>query len=71
MAKLSIVVLLTFEKNIPKNVTQGEDALKAILVVYNDYSMHTRLANGVENCVQAVIWRAGVNPRIILEDFEK
>ncbi len=55
MAMLSIIVLLTFEKNILENVAQREDTLEAILIVYNDNSMHSRLADGIEDRVQTII----------------
>jgi hypothetical protein len=41
-----------------------------ILLVHNDPSMDAGLANGVEDCVQAIFWRASVNAWIALVQRE-
>lgn len=49
-----------------ENITQGEDTLELKVFIHNYQTVDARFANGVEDGVQSVVKRAGVDARELL-----
>ena len=49
-----------------EDVAQGENTLELEVLIHNHQTVNARLANGVEDGVQSVIQRAGVDTRELL-----
>lgn len=52
-----------------QDVTQSEHALESKMIVHHDQTMHARLANRIEDSVQAICQGARVDAREFLCGF--
>jgi len=50
-----------------EDITQGEDTLELKVLIHNHQTVDARFANGVEDGVQSIIQRAGIDAREILQ----
>ena len=57
----SLLVAQRAVESVVKDIAQGQETLELVGFVDDDQSMHTRLADGVEDGVEPVIERAGVD----------
>ena len=63
---VSVIVVLTVQEDVGEDVTEGEQALEMVALIDDDEAVHARLADGVEDAVEAVVKEAGVDAREIL-----
>jgi len=57
---LSIVVAFAFQKHVFENIAEGENANQMICIVDYDETMDARLADGIEDGIEAVVNRTCV-----------
>ena len=46
-----------------ENITQSEDTLELEVLIHDDQTVDSGLANGIKDGVQSIVERAGVDPR--------
>lgn len=56
----------SLEQDVVEDVAQGENTLQLEVLIHYHQTVNARLANGVEDSVQSIVQRAGVDAREIL-----
>lgn len=68
--KRSCFFIFSLEKNVVQDITQSEDTLEPEMLIHDNQTVDSGLADGIKDSVQSIVERTGVDTREALVNHE-